>query len=105
MASTAMANLFAVIGGELVTPPVSEGVLPGIMRGAVLEEAPRAGLRAVERAIGTNELFAADAVFATNSVRLVMPVTAVDGRETAGKDDRAERIAALVARSCGATAP
>lgn len=89
VASTAMANLFAVIGDELVTPPVSEGVLPGIVRGMVLAMAPDMGLKPFERPLTGRELMNADAAFATNSVRLIMAVTAIDGRDikTSAKTD------------------
>ncbi|MGA0532324.1 aminotransferase class IV [Hansschlegelia sp. KR7-227] len=99
--STAMANLFAVFGSEVATPPVSEGVLPGIVRRLALETASRLGFRAVERPLMPEELEVADAVFATNSVRLVMPVTAIDGRPT-GTSDTPWRVAEGVARACGA---
>ncbi len=101
VASTAMANLFALVGDELVTPPVSEGVLPGIVRGAVMELAEKAGLMATERSLDIEAFDRADALFATNSVRLVMPVTMVDGLRR-GTPDPVARLAALVARACGA---
>ena len=101
VASTAMANLFAILGDELITPPVGEGVLPGIVRGALLERAESLGLRPVERPLDIEAFDRADAAFATNSVRLVMPVTMVDGVRR-GTPDMVARIAALVARACGA---
>lgn len=101
VASTAMANLFAVIGDELVTPPVADGVLPGIVRGIVLSEfAPQA----VERSLTPDDLASATAVFATNSVRLVMPVTEIDGRPV-GRAPVIDMVAAAVARVCGAPEP
>jgi branched-chain amino acid aminotransferase len=99
--STAMANLFAVFDAEVATPPVSEGVLPGIVRRLALEAASRLGFRAVERPLMPEELEVADAVFATNSVRLVMPVMEIDGRRTKA-NQTPRRIAEGVARACGA---
>lgn len=104
VASTAMANLFALTGDELATPPVSEGVLPGIMRATLLGEATGFGLRPVERPVAVDELFSADAVFATNSVRLVSPVTEIDGRAVA-EDGATLRLAYALARACGAPPP
>lgn len=103
IASTAMANLFAVFGDEVATPPVSEGVLPGIMRGLILAGAGDLGLSVAERPIGREDILSADAVFATNSVRLVMPVTAIDGQVL--RDAPATSwLAQLVALQCGARA-
>jgi branched-chain amino acid aminotransferase len=100
-ACTSMANLFMVNGNSLVTPPVSEGVLPGIIRALVLELSAGLGLTPEERPIAPDELTKADAVLATNSVRLVMPVTAIDGQATQS-DSRVQQIAAAVAKACGA---
>lgn len=100
VASTAMANLFAVVGDELVTPPVSEGVLPGIVRGIVLSE----GFGAIERSMSPEELSTAHGAFATNSVRLVMPVTEIDGRPIP-RSPIVDMVAAAVARVCGAGPP
>jgi branched-chain amino acid aminotransferase len=105
VASTAMANLFALIGDTLVTPPVAEGVLPGIIRGLVLASCEAHGVRGEERPLTTQELLAADAVFATNSVRLVMRVSEIDGRAwTEGRPGVVARIASAVASACGAAA-
>ena len=99
VASTAMANLFALFGDELVTPPVSEGVLPGILRGFVLRIAGELSLQAVERPLSLNEARRSGGVFATNSVRLVMPVTAIDG-EAAPRSPMTDRIGAAILSSC-----
>lgn len=100
VASTSMANLFALVDGELATPPVADGVLPGVVRGIVLSE----DFGAVERPISVEELALASAVFATNSVRLVMPVTEIDGRPVP-QDPLIEMVSAVVARVCGAPEP
>jgi branched-chain amino acid aminotransferase len=80
VASTTVANVFAVIGEELVTPAPGQAILPGIMRKAVLALAPAIGLRPVERPVELAEVATAEAVFVTNSLRLAAPVTHLDGR-------------------------
>lgn len=104
VASTAMANLFAVIDGRVVTPPVSEGVLPGIARAMVLDLCGGLGIAAEERPLEVRDLTAAAGVFATNSVRLVMPVTAVDDAAAAPEDGGVTAIAAALRAACGAPA-
>lgn len=101
VASTAMANLFVLIGETLVTPPVAEGVLPGIVRAAVLALAADLGLRPEERPVAREELDRADAVFATNSVRLVMPVTAIDGRATGQESVTIKSLVERLSAVCG----
>ncbi len=70
-------NLFGILGDSLVTPPLADGVLPGIVRAEVLALAGSAGLHPEERSLALPELLSADAVFLTNSLRLIAPVRAI----------------------------
>ena len=100
-------NLFALFGTTLVTPPLADGVLAGIVRAEIFSGlAAGCGLRAEERSLSLPAFLGADAVFLTNSLRLLAPVTAI-GDTTfpgAGHEAVASLMAALrarVARSCG----
>ncbi len=75
-------NLFLVQDQALVTPGLSGPVLPGIMRGLVLELAADAGLTLApcEAGVSANDLATADEIFLTNSVRGVVPVGRWPGR-------------------------
>lgn len=73
VAGSSMANLFALIDGTWVTPPVADGVRPGVMRGLLLE----AG--AVERSLDPAAIRGVPLAL-TNSLRLVLPVVALDGQ-------------------------
>jgi len=70
----ATANVWWRRDGELCTPAVRPGVLPGVTRGLVLSLEP-----AREGDFEPAELLAADEAFMTSSIREVMPVVAVDG--------------------------
>lgn len=70
-------NVFVIRGDELATPSVDSGCRPGIVREAVLELAPRLGLRPAERCIARDELF--DEMFLTNSRVEVLPIATLDG--------------------------
>jgi branched-chain amino acid aminotransferase len=74
LAEGAVANLFCAIDGRVVTPPVSEGALPGIMRAEVMA---RTG--AVEMALEEDALARAEEALLTNSGG-VRALVAVDGR-------------------------
>ncbi|GAB4065701.1 aminotransferase class IV [Ancylobacter sonchi] len=105
VACTTIANVFAVSGDRLATPPLTEGCLPGILRGLVCETAPALGLTVEERPLDPDELGRADAVFLTNSVRFLRPATALDGRPL-GTDRRAidalmAELGRRVAAECG----
>ncbi|MFG1181420.1 aminotransferase class IV [Xanthobacter versatilis] len=88
VAETSIANLFAVIGGDLVTPPLAEGVLPGIMRAAVLTEG------AGERPLTVEDLSRAEEIFLTSALG-IRSVKALEGREVAGRAI-AERLRARI---------
>ncbi len=74
------ANLFAVVGGTLITPPIRDGALAGITRAHVLEMAVRLGIPAAERSLLIADLLAASEAFLTNSLMGIRPLVAVDGR-------------------------
>jgi branched-subunit amino acid aminotransferase/4-amino-4-deoxychorismate lyase len=65
---SAVANVFALIDGALVTPPVELGLLGGITRAFLLELAAQNGIFAAERPLAKSELLGADEAFLTNSV-------------------------------------
>jgi branched-chain amino acid aminotransferase len=69
-------NVFFGIGGELVTPPLSSGCLPGITRELIIEWLGDV----VERPAPLAALAAADEAFLASSTRDVQPIRAVDGK-------------------------
>jgi branched-chain amino acid aminotransferase len=71
-------NVFAVIHGQLVTPPLSASCLPGITRHAVIEMAETVGIPTVERDLTRAELYFADEVFLTGTAAEVTPVASID---------------------------
>jgi len=71
------ANLFLVDAeGVLVTP--SEGMLAGITRKQLLAAAERAGIPAVARNVGLEEVARAREAFITSSTKRLLPVARID---------------------------
>lgn len=79
----ASTNLFLVKGKRLLTPALTSGCLPGVMRRWVLQRAPALGLEVCEVALGSEDLAAADEVFLTSSLRGVQAVEEIDGARLA----------------------
>ena len=79
VAEAAVANVFAVMRGELRTPPVSDGALEGITRRTLLELAGTLGIPASERSLTRFDLLGADEVFLSGSGAGVVPVGSLDG--------------------------
>jgi len=69
-------NIFLLTGDMLVTPPLSEGCLNGVMRKQVLALARKMeNLKVEERPISPFELQQADEMFITNVIKGLRPVT------------------------------
>jgi branched-chain amino acid aminotransferase len=79
----ATSSLFLVRGGELLTPPLALGILPGITRDRVLACAAEVGIPTREKLLHIGDAYRADELFLTSSVRLVIAVTEVDGLKVA----------------------
>ncbi|MGH0035973.1 MAG: aminotransferase class IV [Myxococcota bacterium] len=79
VAEAAVANLFAVVGGRLATPPPTEGALAGITRASLLELAPELGLEVAETPLGRFDLLGASEVFLSGSGAGIVPVASLDG--------------------------
>jgi branched-chain amino acid aminotransferase len=67
---------FAVFGDEIVTPPLSDHVLDSITRRRVLEL-----VDVTQRPLSRDEIQQMDEAFLASTLREVMPVHAIDGRE------------------------
>jgi branched-subunit amino acid aminotransferase/4-amino-4-deoxychorismate lyase len=84
VAEGSFTNVFAVLAGDsLVTPPASEGLLPGVTRGIVLELAARLGLAAQEQPLTLPQLCQASEVFVTGSLIEIAPVSHIEGQAVA----------------------
>ncbi len=68
------ASFFAVLGGELVTPPLSDHILDSITRRKVIAVSD-----ARERVIARDDLPALEEAFLASTLREVHPVHAIDG--------------------------
>lgn len=71
-------NLFIVDkSGQIFTPPLSDGLLPGITRGLVINLAKKADFLAAEKHIKVKDLYNSKEVFLTTTSAGIMPVVKV----------------------------
>lgn len=77
-------NLFVVLGGVLVTPPTSQGALPGITRATVIECAEEIGIPFRESTVTLYDCYNADEAFLTGTAAEVIPMVRLDGRSIGG---------------------
>lgn len=73
------ANIFALRGDEIWTPPVASGCLPGVTRALLLDEIRVTGIRAIERAMLPSDLESSDEVFISSTTRDFLPVSEIEG--------------------------
>jgi branched-chain amino acid aminotransferase len=71
-------NLFAVLKGELVTPPLANSILAGITRDTVITLAREMGYAVREEEMPREMLYAADELFYTGTAVEVSPIASVD---------------------------
>ena len=73
---TAIANLILQIENEWITPPLSDGVLPGVMRALLVE---KAGV--LVRQIDADQLPMVKSGFVVSSLKIAQPIARIGGQE------------------------
>ena len=69
-------NIFMLLNNKLITPPISEGCLNGVMRKQILELAKKIeNLEVSEEVISPFDLQKADELFVTNVIKGIQPIT------------------------------
>ena len=76
-------NVFVVKDGFVWTPH-NYGILDGITRGIIFEEAEKEGIPMGETNIPPEALFSADEIFISSSIKGIVPVATVNGKRVGG---------------------
>lgn len=87
-------NLLLKIDDTWCTPPISDGVLPGVMRALVVEY-----LSVRVRSIHVNEIPQIESAFLLSSLRIAQPVASIQGRDLTPSDEFAAEIRAMALRT------
>lgn len=74
------ANIFAVVGGVVVTPPAPRRCLPGVLRQWCLATLAAAGLPTAERDLTLEELLASEGAWVSSSLAGLRPVRRIGDR-------------------------
>jgi branched-chain amino acid aminotransferase len=86
------ANIFAAMGGEVYTPPLDSGCLPGVTRELLLDVVHVPGIKVMERALKPQDLERVDQVFITSTTRDLLPAVFIEGLKIRNVGDVAERL-------------
>jgi branched-chain amino acid aminotransferase len=71
---SAIANLFIIKDQKCITPPLNSGCLNGIMRKIIISMCKELRVPLSEKKISEKDLYKADEIFLTNTIRGVIPV-------------------------------
>lgn len=77
-------NVFVVVDGRVLTPPLSSGCLAGVTRGLVLEACAAARMPFEETVLPLSVLTTCEEAFLTSSTRDVHPLARIDQRDMPG---------------------
>lgn len=72
-------NIFIVSNGQLITPPLSSGCLPGVTRALALEICNRIGIHVNQIDFPMTDLTNVDSAFLTSTLRQIQPIESIDG--------------------------
>lgn len=81
IADTSIANLFAVINSTVVTPPLNEACIAGVMRNYIIGSIEKMGWEIKEQPLTVDDLLQADEVFLTNSIYTMRWVKQIGDKE------------------------
>lgn len=80
VAEATTSNVYLMQDGRLVTPPLEAGILKGTSRTRILALCQAHDVESLEKAVPLDDLYAADEVFVSSSVRGILPIVEIDGR-------------------------
>jgi len=98
---TGWANVFAVRGGTLFTPPLDDRLLPGTTRTALLALAAAEEIEMREKPLQPEDLLSAEEVFLSGSIRGIEPALELDGQPLAGCGALSDRLAGALRQRWG----
>ena len=87
-------NVLLRIAGTWCTPPLSDGVLPGVMRALVIENCG-----VMVRSIAVSEINEIESGFLLSSLRIAQPIASIDGRELSQSHEFRDEIQAMALRT------
>ena len=77
----AVSNVFCCTDNKIITPPLSENILPGITRKVILEVIQDISLEYEESKIPIESFLEAKEIWVTNSTKGIIPIIDLDGKK------------------------
>ena len=77
----AVSNVFCCIDNKILTPPLTENILPGVTRKVILELIQETSFEYEETKITVDSFLSAEEIWVTNSTKGVIPIIELDGKK------------------------
>ena len=77
----AVSNVFCCIDNKILTPPLTENILPGVTRKVILELIQETSFEYEETKINVDSFLSAEEIWVTNSTKGVIPIIELDGKK------------------------
>ena len=77
----AVSNVFCCIDNKILTPPLTENILPGVTRKVILELIQDTSFEYEETKITVESFLSAEEIWVTNSTKGVIPIIELDGKK------------------------
>ena len=77
----AVSNIFCCIDNKILTPPLTENILPGVTRKVILELIQDTSFEYEETKITVDSFLSAEEIWVTNSTKGVIPIIELDGKK------------------------
>ena len=77
----AVSNVFCCIDNKILTPPLTENILPGVTRKVILELIQDTSFKYEETKITVDSFLSAEEIWVTNSTKGVIPIIELDGKK------------------------
>lgn len=101
IAEGSKSNIFFVQEGNLFTPSLDCGILPGITRGKIIDLLRQQGIRMQEGKYTLEQLYDCDECFCTNSLMEIVPIVKIDDKPVGtGCPGQLTRLALTRYRQC-----
>jgi branched-subunit amino acid aminotransferase/4-amino-4-deoxychorismate lyase len=94
ISEAAVSNLLLKINGQWITPPLSDGALPGVVRALVLENCD-VGVRSID----ISERQEIESAFLIGSLRIAQSIHSIDSRPLVQSSDFHREIHAMALRT------
>ena len=77
----AVSNVFCCIDNKILTPPLTENILPGVTRKVILELIQDTSFEYEETKITVDSFLLSEEIWVTNSTKGVIPIIELDGKK------------------------